>query len=160
MKKLILFAILAVVLLSCKKSNSGSPINTITATIDDSVYTFNTKTIDTTLYSGGYIQRGVIATDLNLRTATVLFGSSTILTPTTYGLFGDTVHLGAFQVSYPNSTIYFVAKATSTSPLTVTVNSITSTSVQGTFRGTIYLNGDTTSTNKKVVTNGSFYFTK
>ena len=47
----------------------------------------------------------------------------------------------------------------SNSQLTVTLTSINSTTIQGTFKGNIFLNGDTTQVPKKV-TNGTFNFTK
>ncbi|HTB52380.1 MAG TPA: hypothetical protein VK718_06385, partial [Ferruginibacter sp.] len=60
MKKIILFVLLGVTIFSCKKKSSGSPaipINTIIATIDDTVYTFNQNIQDTTaaLYSDSVI---------------------------------------------------------------------------------------------------------
>jgi hypothetical protein len=170
MKKIILFVVLAIVFASCKKSSSSSPvntnttypINTITATINDTVYIFNQDILDSTVYNNGQTTLVFEATDLNLNTA--VFEISTThnipLTPTTYGLFGDTTHLVIFGYALPSSIAYFTFTPAPTNGITVTVDSLTSTFIKGTFEGTIYLNADTSSANKKPVTNGTFSFTK
>jgi hypothetical protein len=164
MKKLILFAILAIAFASCKKSNSGSPVNTITATINDTVYTFNNKFLDTTIAEASDSEIGVemTAQDLNLNTITLIIADRNAipLKTTTYGSTGDTVRLAGMGFASLLSNYSNLSDPPGSNPLTITVNSITSTSIQGTFKGTIFLNGDTTSADKKTVTNGTFSFTK
>jgi hypothetical protein len=73
------------------------------------------------------------------------------ITAKTYGAFGDSTTIAKIQFnnsSYSGSTIL--------NPNTVTITSISGPTVKGTFQGTIYANGDTTSTDKKVITNGKF----
>ena len=165
MKKIIFFAIIAIVFTSCKKSSSGSPVNAITVTINDTVYTFNNHILDTTIYQASDSELGIelSAQDLNLNTITLVIVDADVapLKAITYGLSGDTNHLSIMEFQSTNQTNYTSGfPASVLNPFTVTVNSLTSTSIQGTFKGTIYLNGDTTSTSKKPVTNGTFSFTK
>jgi hypothetical protein len=162
MKKLILFAILIVVLASCKKSSSGLPVNTITATINDTVYIFNQDVLDTTIYDNGNTGILLEAKDLNLNTTILQISTSNNvpLTPTTYGRYGDTLHLSTFGYISPASYSYGTVAPAPTNGLTIAVTTLTSTSIQGTFKGTIYFDTDTTSADKKTVTNGTFNFTK
>jgi hypothetical protein len=162
MKKIILFAVLGILLASCSKSSTGLPANTITATINDTNYIFNTNIIDTSVYSNGTLLLELSATDLNLNKAVLAIESTTTLTATAYGgLSGDTTNEAVFGILLPNTTQYSSGFPPSASnPITITVSSLTSTSIQGTFKGTIFFNGDTTSTSKKTVTNGTFSFTK
>ena len=166
MKKILLFAVLVIVLASCKKSSSGSPVNSITATINDTNYIFSQNILDTTFFSSdSVLQVEISAKDLNLNTFAFIFGQKNkpFSTGTIYGSFGDSVHLLIGGEESFNKTVYSVTPyphISSNSALTVTLTSITPTSVQGTFKGTIFLGGDTTSTSKKTVTNGTFNFTK
>jgi hypothetical protein len=162
MKKILSISVLAIALFSCKKSGSGSPVNSITATIADTVYTFNQNILDTTLFQSGTLESAVIASDQNLVEAAVIFGTkSDRITTTTYGHFGDSINLAEFQIMFPNGRTYSSTSISESpsSPFLIDLTSFTTTHSQGTFTGTVYLNGDTTSTDKKVITNGSFNFT-
>jgi len=164
MKKLILFAVLAIVFASCKKSGSGSPLNTITATINDTVYTFNNHVLDTTIYQSSDSELGIelVAEDLDLNTIGLIMADrhAAPLKATTYGSTGDTTHIGGMQFQLHLGSYSNLSFPSGPNPLTITVNTLTSTSIQGTFKGTIFLNGDTASANRKTVTNGTFNFTK
>jgi hypothetical protein len=165
MKKLILFGVLAIIFASCKKSGSGSPTNAITATINDTVYTFNNHILDTTIYESSDSELGIelSAQDLNLNTILIVIANAHAapLKTITYGLSGDSNHLSEMEYESTVQTNYASGFPEAIeNPFTVTVNSLTSTTIQGTFKGTIFLNGDTTSANKKTVTNGTFSFTK
>jgi hypothetical protein len=166
MKKIIFFVVLIIVLASCKKSSSGSPVNTITATINDTPYIFNQDILDTTFYgSDSILQIELTAKDFNLNTFAIYFGAKNkpFSAGTTYGSFGDSVHimLGGFESFNTSSGVYEALPYphNSSTSLTVTLTSITTTNIQGTFKGNIYLGGDTTQT-PKTVTNGTFNFTK
>jgi len=167
MKKIILFGVLAIVLASCKKSSSGTPVNSITATINDTNYTFNNRVVDTTVLSDSTPDVILSAADFNLNTFTLSFAAKNkpLIAGTIYGSYGDSVHLldAEFYPFYSPSYNYKALPypmVSSNAQLTVTLTSISSTNIQGTFKGTIFLNGDTTSTNRKTVTNGKFNFTK
>jgi hypothetical protein len=162
MKKIILFILVSIVFVSCKKGNSATPNNTITATIDGINYTFNKGIIDTSV-ANGYPLIVVGATDADSNAVLLEIETlSGVFTTTTYGLPNDTSNIAGFLVSNPISA-YTNNEDKPRPPFTVTVTSLKSTeagiSIQGTFQGNIYLNGDTTQT-PKVVTNGKFNFTK
>jgi hypothetical protein len=162
MKKILSITVLTIALFSCKKSSSGIAENTITATIGDTLYTFNQGILDTTFYQSNLLESVVVASDQNLVQAAVIFGTkSNRITTVIYGNYEDSINLAEFQIKFANGRTYSNTSISepASSPLLVTVTSFTSTHTQGTFKGTIYLNGDTTSTDKKVVTNGSFNFT-
>jgi len=161
MKKIILFVLLGVTIFSCKKKSSGSPaipINTIIATIDDTVYTFNQNIQDTTaaLYSDSVIYLG--ASDPNSDQAVIILRSDTAFATRTYNADTSFDHVALFDVILSSSQ-YENSVPQTNNPLTVIVTAITDTSIQGTFGGNIYLNGDTTKA-LKVVTNGKFNFRK
>ena len=167
MKKLILFAVLAIVFASCKKSSSSSPVvNTITATINDTPYAFSQDILDTTVYqsSDSDLLIQLEAKDFNLNTFVLVFGQKNkpFSAGTIYGSFGDSVHLLIAGMEPFNTSAYSSGpypNISSSSALVVTLTSITPTNIQGTFKGDIYLDGDTTQA-KKTVTNGTFNFTK
>jgi hypothetical protein len=167
MKKLIFFGVLVIVFASCKKSSSGTPVNSITATINDTNYTFNNHVVDTTILSDSSPAVILSAADYNLNTFTISFGAKNkpLIAGTTYGSYGDSIKVldAGFFPFYSPSYNYIAPpypKVSSNAQLTVTLTSISSTNIQGTFKGTIFLNGDTASTNRKTVTNGRFNFTK
>jgi len=164
MKKILLFAVLVIVLASCKKSSSGIPANSITATINDTVHTFNTSLIDTTIYSDSTLIVLLEATDVNLnKLAIELFARKTTpLKAITYGTTADTLHQVGVGYIAPEGTNYYSQPPYDASyPLTVNVTTLNSTTIQGTFKGTLFLNGeDTTNSSKIPVTNGTFSFTK
>src|ERR1700679_2099201 len=140
MKKIIFFAVLVIVFASCKKSSSGSPVNAITVTINDTPYTFNQDIIDTTIYqsSDSTIVIALEAKDVNLNTMIVAFGTKggVPFKTGTYGL-GDTTYLGEMGFEQPNNTTFSVLPPSPVSaPLTINVSSLSTTFVQGTFKGT------------------------
>jgi hypothetical protein len=161
MKKIILFVLLGVTIFSCKKKSSGSPaipINTIIATIDDTVYTFNQNIQDTTaaLYSDSVIYLG--ASDPNSDQAVIVLRSDSAFATRTYNADTSFDYAAVFDITFSSSN-YESTIPQLNNPLTVIVTAITDTSIQGTFSGNIYLNGDTTKA-LKVVTDGKFNFRK
>jgi hypothetical protein len=165
MKKIILFAVLAIVFASCKKSGSGSPLNTITATINDTVYTFNNNILDTTIYESADSELGIElrAQDVNLNTIIFVIANANAapLKPITYGSSGDTSHLSEMLFTTTKQTLWGTGFPPSVeNPFVVNVTTLTSTTIQGTFKGTLFFQGDTASADKKTVTNGTFSFTK
>lgn len=81
--------------------------------------------------------------------------SAAFYTAKTYGAFGDTTT--SASIDFQLNGQYFYG-GTVLNPNTITITSISGTKIQGTFQGTVYLNGDTTQTgaNKAVITNGKF----
>lgn len=161
MKKAILFVLLGVTIFSCKKKSSSSPaipFNTIIATIGDTVYTFNRNIYDTATMVVGDSAILIEASDSSADLAAVVLRSDSAITTRTYNADTSFDHAGVFDIELSSSN-YENSIPQSNNPLTVIVTAITDTSIQGTFSGNIYLDGDTTKA-LKVVTNGKFNFRK
>lgn len=73
----------------------------------------------------------------------------------TYGLTSDTT-TEIYLYFYNNAGGYFESNGYKQAPATATITSISGNVITGTFSGTLFQYGDTTSTYKKVVTNGKF----
>ena len=150
-----------VTFLSCKKSNTSLPSNTIQATINGKISTFNfgvsalrTGTPGTPHYVialtgltdgttlAGSISFSVQGVD-NITTATYnensIINNASITYIDNIDLFGN-----IFSNGHPTS-----------NPFIIVVTSLNSTSIQGTFYGDIFHNGDSTQT-LETVTNGKF----
>jgi hypothetical protein len=160
MKKIILLAAIPMLLLSCKKNKSDNlPENTITATINDTDYVFNTNFASETFINPPEIAYVALAADSTLALASsfdfaVIMLNGKPITPGVYIETGDPGKTASAELQVQGSTSYETA-GTKTDPFTITVTSINSTSVQGTFHGSIYEDGDSLKT-KKVITNGKF----
>jgi hypothetical protein len=88
--------------------------------------------------------------------ALVIAGTSQI-TAGTYTEDGSTTNVASVNFVQAGSAYPYVSNNSNTNPVTVTVTSISSTSIQGTFKGDAFLldsNGATTT--KKVIANGQF----
>jgi hypothetical protein len=156
MKKLFAIAVLgSVMLVSCKKSSSGGGLGegNVQATINDTTTTFNIaggtstnggKEIDITSANG----TGSTATQFEID----IQDTSAAITTGTY--HDKSLNNTGFFLTLPSGDYYDNAELV-TNPITITVTSISSTQIQGTFQGDIYLNEDSAST-KKIITNGKF----
>jgi hypothetical protein len=173
MKKLFAIAVLGLVLASCKKSSSGAG-SSVTATFNDTSFSF-TQAFQGTIYNGGKEIDLYVTNSTNAATATQLrmeLLSNTAITP---GVYSDTAtypnnvtlptvskyaYFEVYPYIYPNTGIDhdFWTIGLTSNPFTVTVTSITQTSIQGTFSGKLYLDGDSTTTadSIRVITNGTF----
>jgi hypothetical protein len=154
MKKLFVIAVLgSVLLVSCKKSKSGGlGQGNVQATIDGTTTTFNIaagistnggKDIDIVSSNGTTAGSTGLEIDISDNNA-IVTGTYHDKSLNNTGLF----------LSLPSGDFYANAELVNT-PIAITVTSISSTQIQGTFQGDIYLNEDSTST-KKTITNGKF----
>ncbi|HTB53191.1 MAG TPA: hypothetical protein VK718_10505 [Ferruginibacter sp.] len=158
MKKIILFAAIGLLFASCKKTSSGTitTTNTLTATAFGDNFNFNTDfytesylnnstaPYDPSFYAyaydslGYYMEVEVYGYYTN-NLATKLYGALSDSTTSTYGEFYN-----------PSGNDYYYNTST-TNPFTVTLTSI-GTSIQGTYKGTLFDgSGDSV-----VITNGKF----
>ncbi|HMG83354.1 MAG TPA: hypothetical protein VK559_10005 [Ferruginibacter sp.] len=161
MKKIFLFTTLALLIFaSCKKSSS--PIttnNTITASVDGVTYTCNTEPgnelyQDSTGTNDWYRFDAWISDSNNVNGFYIYFGKlNQPLTTGTYGAYGDSTTQAYIEY---DSTGQYWGSQTILNPATIKVTSISGSTIQGTFSGTVYLYEDSTSANKKVITNGKF----
>jgi hypothetical protein len=164
MKKLFAIAILgSVVLVSCKKSSSGSA--PLQATISGTVTGFGTDAAGITTSFGGENTitingfSGSVTSSPNSFTVTIASAN-----PIVAGTYTDTstVSANAASLQYApyGGTTFFqsVSGGQASHPTTVVVTSVSSTQIAGTFQGTVYVNGDTTNTTTtpKIITNGTF----
>jgi hypothetical protein len=161
MKKIILFGVLSLLLVSCKKNAAGDIVatNTVTATVDNSNYVFDQNLYDNSGFDPGtelfsvteQSDSDISEIELDLTTM-----DSIKITATTYGLNGDLTRMGDIGLYDKNTaTEYYNIDNSTTRPFTITVISITPTSIEGTFKGVIYANRDTTLA-QKIITNGKF----
>jgi hypothetical protein len=163
MKKLFAIAILgSVMLVSCKKSSSGGGLaqGTVNATIDGKASSFSAVVVALSSDSGKTIQITAADGTSNPNTFVITVNSDKAIVTGTYtdstliqNDFGETTPA---QFSYLTSTgtEYDNAEVIG-SPFVVKITSVSSTQIQGTFQGSVYLNQDPTQT-KKVITGGAF----
>jgi hypothetical protein len=175
-----------VVFSSCKKTTGSNPItnnnvidtlplNVITATINDTDFNFSYKVeIDTGTASQYYKDLNItgqgapisIYSSGNDSSYITLFlsYSYTLLSTGIYSQNNTYNQLGGGEYQ-PSSSITYYSAYGSSNPFIINVTSIDSNStyqgkkvilINGTFQGEIYLNGDSSSQDKKVITNGKF----
>jgi hypothetical protein len=159
MKKIILFAAIPIMLFSCKKSKSDNlPENTITATINDTDYIFNNSFTSETLNDGLEVAYVAQAVDSALPVTTFDFAAVTLngkaIAPGVYAETGDNTKEASAELHVPGLVDYKTA-GTKADPFTVIITSVNGNSIQGTFHGNIYKNGDSLQA-KKIITNGKF----
>jgi hypothetical protein len=171
MKKLFAIAVLGLVLVSCKKSSSGGGPS-ISATLSDTSFSFN-QGFEGTVYNDGKEVEIWSANTTNAATAKEFYLQLRSNTALTAGVYTDTANLyiplptisrhASLRVEpYAGSTgpidYDFYTIGLVSNPFTVTITSITPTSIQGTFSGKLYLDGDSTTTadSIRVITNGRF----
>jgi hypothetical protein len=149
MKKIILFTTCIVILFTaCKKSksNNNTPApNTVQMTLGGINYTFSKILIDTTFTgANGTTLYAELADDTTeyANLMTLAFADPVALGVKTYT---DTTSIpqAAFEFEFDGISHYDYSNVgNKISPLIVSVTAISPTSIQGTFSGTIYLNGD------------------
>ncbi|HMG83350.1 MAG TPA: hypothetical protein VK559_09985 [Ferruginibacter sp.] len=164
MKKIILFAALGLLTLaSCKKSSSPAitTAGTITATVDGVPYTCKLQTgsetqqdssgtdlwyqYDAYAYDSAYNEFYIDAEQLNKAISNKLYGTQ-----------GDSTTYA--YIEFDTNSAWWGSE-TILNPATITITSNGGGNVQGTFQGTVYLYRDSTSADKKVITNGKFNIT-
>ena len=179
---IIMLCIISLTITSCKKGSSSSPnndtsvnknnnpndtlaFNTIQATINDTLYTFNVGTKDTSFIKVGSTVREVSGWDSDIDNSNSI--AIDFVTPgktkadtATYTEASTTKEIEIFFATQ-GATIYYQDAFSKSNPNIVkgVITAVSDTSIQGTFTGDIYFNGDKT-LDKKSVTNGRFSFTK
>lgn len=154
-------SLLALVFFSCKKDGSGttSGSGTITCTLDGVNVSFNVNAKAMRMNAGAEqsVQiTGMQASGNSNQIAMVVTGSSAI-TAGTYSENDQNGNVAGINYIEAGNTYPYVSYNSTTNPATITITAISSTSVQGSFKGDVYLmssNGVTST--KKVVTNGQF----
>jgi hypothetical protein len=161
MKKIIIITVVALMLVSCKKLTSNVPAsqNIITANVAGTNYTINEQMTvsrlrlpnDSTEYFTFY---GV---DASTNYMEVDVWSIHNLAIGTYKQTPDSTEKINIVFQQPGGD-YYLNVYTAANPSSVTITSIDSTSIQGTFAGILYDMGDSTQ-DSKTVTNGKFILT-
>jgi hypothetical protein len=165
MKTRTLFAFLAVVLFaSCSKNSSDTDKNgsgAISAKIDGTNTTFNVNAKAMRNNGQGFYTIQIAgATGSEPSTAnqiTLAIASDAEITPGTYTEDASTnSKLGTIGYVTGGSETY-TSDGSDTNPVTVIITSVNSTSIQGTFRGDVYLTtASGASSTKKVFSEGTF----
>jgi hypothetical protein len=166
MKKLLLFTIcVTLTFSSCKKSSSDIPANTISATVDGVDESFNTNPIaelgtaislNSNLIISGSNGSGTGSDSMGITIEsnnTIIKGSYTNASANNSSYVSVLYNKGPFSPSNP--TVYST-DVNGDYPTTVTITSMSSTNIQGTFSGKLLLSDGTTIKN---VTNGKFNLT-
>ncbi len=143
---------------ACKKSANkpASTVGTITVNIDGAAQTFNvgaTAHVDNT---GGFYSLALIGIQSATASNSVIVevtSDSPIVAGTTYTGTNSQADMSYTQIS--GNAVYQFDGSNNASNATITVKSISSTNVQGTFSGTLELITGTGAASK-VLTNGTF----
>ena len=151
-------------LISCKKQSNELPLNTITATVDGVSVNFNTDAAaHRDSAAAGIInimgETAAAAPKVYLLIYVEANNINTQVTSGSYTSIGYTSHSGVASLLYANiisdsqNGQDYATDINSNNNTSVTISSISSTSVQGTFSGKLTLYGDTTT---RTITNGRF----
>jgi len=165
MKKILLFlACVMRALSSCSKKNDNTPsaTNTITANVAGTATRFNTSVTGVLASSQGAYDlavTGLTGTGTSAQSISISIGSQGPIVKGTYTLNSST---SSDATSFPDlvyeanlsgsSSAEFATDFTGANETTVTITSISSTNVQGTFSGVLVGDGNTT----KSITSGTF----
>jgi hypothetical protein len=173
-KKILLFSALFVcVFVSCKKNNSSSGGSYhFTATIDGQAQTFNVSPLAVKVTNSGaslIAIEGFSAASSTTQILSVSWGNTSPNSANfTTGAYSDTATAYYIGGNYnPSTTVAYVSGSGVTAAvgsslpsgvqrLKITITSVDSTAVKGTFSGDFFFNGDVTQ-GKKTITNGDFY---
>ncbi|SDF07298.1 hypothetical protein SAMN05216464_112139 [Mucilaginibacter pineti] len=164
-KSLILLSFVfgVVTLNSCKKDKKdedNTPLATISASVDGTATNFNTGAIAAQVSINGANFTSLEGTAENKTSMSIII-SGTPVAGKTYsnGASNDEDKpLLAYFVS--DDERYFSDDNDQTNPASLTITSVTSTTVKGTFKGNlVYLTGANGTTKKKAITNGKFNLT-
>jgi hypothetical protein len=172
MKKFLLpFVCILFVFGSCKKKNEVIPANTITATVDGVTTTYN---INISAHLATFLYGGTSSTSLAIQGSTATHAPAGGIAISITSSKASAITKGTFTVDSRNNnppvyvglayTYYdpssndpdqpYLTDPNWIMPTTITIRSISSTNVQGTFSGTLVYSQGGAST--KTVTNGKF----
>ena len=157
MKKVLFFSVCSVLaLFSCKKD--GSSPSTISADVNGTPETFNTNAAAVSLISGGFNNltvSGFSGAASSSDEIDVTVGGANAIGTGTFVFNPTDGSDGAVMLLKLAGGASFRVNPAASKPLSVTISSITASTVQGTFSGSLYsING--TDTTFKTVTNGQF----
>jgi len=156
MKALFAACLLVIAFSSCKKDDTDSiPSNSLTASIDGSSKSFNTALTGSLVTNGGAQGLQVVGFAGAAGSSDALYlgvSSDGQIVPGTY-VEGQGAGI-IFSLQSGAITNYTNAEST-TNPISITITSITSTKVTGTFKGDLFIDGNSASA-KKVLTSGTF----
>ncbi|HMG81639.1 MAG TPA: hypothetical protein VK559_01260 [Ferruginibacter sp.] len=158
MKYFFMIALSVLLFVSCRKSGPDNIIlpNTISATINGTNYVFNQgvgKFINTSSDWSKTVQ--IAASDSKNDFFGVLIESSTVLGLGSYvSAISFPTNYGSIRFGNYGPEITYTGRSDSSST-TITITSVTDGLIQGTFEGTIYVDGDS-SLPSIPVTNGKF----
>jgi hypothetical protein len=156
MKKIIFPVVCSLLIFfSCSKSASSASGGSITATVNGSNQTFNTSALAISEAASGAYSLAITGFEgaaNNSNQVTIGIAGSSPITTGTYTTFGSAADEVSMVYSLPGNIEY---AAISNAPQ-VTITSISTTNVQGTFSGILTLYSGTSSTTTESVTNGKF----
>lgn len=167
-KTALLIAVSFGLFVSCKKNSSSSSSYHFTATIDGTAQTFNTTPLATRLTVYGITQIGIDgfsgSSSSNIQSLSIGWQSSTPGAKFGVGTWTDSSQNYAVVGVYAPVTLQDYASGNAVTAgtnykgnhLTITITSMDSTAVKGTFSGDFFLQGNLSGT-KKTITNGDFY---
>ncbi|HMG81638.1 MAG TPA: hypothetical protein VK559_01255 [Ferruginibacter sp.] len=157
MKNIFIAVVLVSFLLSCKKASVPGSKTTLTAAIDGANYSATQQKNFTRIRLPNDSTEFFTLNGLDGAGNYMEIGLESIhnLTTKTYTQTADSTVLVDIYFQGVSSANVFWAVYSSTNPSSITITHIDSVSIAGTFAGTIYDNGDST-TDSKTVTNGTF----
>jgi hypothetical protein len=168
MKKIILFTALVFIFVACKKNGNNSlPVNTIEVNINGTDYTFNKNTFDTVIISPAeadiplYEFRASLDTGINSKTFAITLVSDNLDSIKSYTEFNYPNNWG--YVTYSRDTTHYFeydynSENPHSTPVTINITSVTSSTIQGTFNGDLFLDGNDDSA--KATVTGRFNFNR
>lgn len=156
----VLGACLILLLSSCSKDTKVSASGSITGNIDGTGTSFNNNVKAARIDVGGTYS----ITILGFQDEGASNRISIMVTspqPIASGVYSESSSsgnkVGAISYVQAGSSSPYVNNNSQTNPHTVTITSVNSTSIQGTFSGDVFLtNGSGVTTTKKVITKGQF----
>ncbi|MEI9934070.1 MAG: hypothetical protein WDM71_04305 [Ferruginibacter sp.] len=163
MKTLFLLPIVSLLFIfsSCKKDSANNVTGTITATVNGTSLSFNveaTAVLDTVRGNYGVAIIGLQSFSLSSKEITLAISGGS--TPIAVGTYTDTSTVGrTVLIGYANAADSTAWSSTGTAPniSTVTITSLNSSQIQGTFNGQLELAlGSNPGASTATVTNGSF----
>ncbi|HTB53187.1 MAG TPA: hypothetical protein VK718_10485 [Ferruginibacter sp.] len=161
MKNLIIFAALVLLFASCKKSSSGTITapNSISATIKGDNISFMNSAYSYTDIDGSnpidYYFEGEANDSLGNFLEVSFDSYYKNFSTRTFGIVGDSTTDAYVYFSPETGGSYYNYTGDGPSPILITLTSIGS-SMQGTFKGELYLNGNPSSSDSIYISDGKF----
>jgi hypothetical protein len=155
MKNILFAGFLCVLTFSaCKKDNNSSTAtgSNLSASISGTAVTFNNALVASNTSAGGFYGLQIVGFNGTAGTSDALYLLVYSPTPIAAGTYVDGQSASINYVVQSGGTVTYSSAISPTNPISITITSINSTSVTGTFKGDVFASGN----NKKVLTNGQF----